>query len=225
MFDTLWTMCENHVEGQRPVTGESLLENGTRVELASPGARLLARLADTFFVFFLAAVVLIVIHSLRVGHFEESEIVELGGLEGAVIGAVWLLYEIAGYRRCGSGSSLGKRLLRIRAVNARDGSAVSLWAALNRWSILAGGLIVLVIASGSNPPLTYVAFSAVSAVSILWSPTRQGWHDMAAGSVVIQVPTWTFATLWERFRESRREDLELLRGIRRRIKSAFPSRR
>ena len=215
-------MCEEQVPDQGLVTGEMRLRNGQLVELASPGARLLARLVDTLLAFALASVVALGIHRLGVpGLFESPDIKDLRSLEGAVLGVVWSFYEIAGRRLYGHGSSAGKHLLRIRAVSARDGAAISLRAALNRWSILAGGLMVLLVTQGTSSPLTYFALVAVSAVSMLWSPTRQGWHDMAAGSVVIRVPAWTWRAVWERFRELRREDKELLLEVLRWIKRRF----
>ena len=76
---------------------------------------------------------------------------------------------------------------------ALDGDLLGWQKAMNRWSVLAGGLGFLVITEARSSPSYAYAAIAASAGVILVAQHGQGLHNRAAGSVVIRVQKWTWA--------------------------------
>lgn len=72
------------------------------------------------------------------------------------------------------GATLGKRLTRLRVVDASTARPIGLARAAVRLLVPAAASLVVV-----GPLLV--------ALSVLWDPRRQGWHDRAARSVVLDV--------------------------------------
>ena len=94
----------------------------------------------------------------------------------------------------GGRSTLGMRIVNLRVARALDGEPVRLPEAVIRWSILELPAFLVTIVLRTVPlgwPLeTVVIFSSdiwliVLLVSIARSPTRQGYHDRAAQTVVV----------------------------------------
>ena len=90
--------------------------------------------------------------------------------------------------------TLGMRLVNLRVARALDGNPVRLPAAVIRWSILELPAFIVTIVLRNVPlgwPLDIIViFSGniwliVLLVSIARSPTRQGYHDRAAHTVVV----------------------------------------
>lgn len=75
-----------------------------------------------------------------------------------------------------TGKSLGKKLMRIRVVQQGGGQAPSLGRSVGRCAIPVGLVIV--------PVLGAIA-SLLCYASITWDANRQGWHDKAAKTHVI----------------------------------------
>ena len=75
-----------------------------------------------------------------------------------------------------SGKSLGKKLLRIRVVQQGDGQAPSLGPSVGRCAI-PYGLVIFPVLGAFASLLCYA--------SITWDANRQGWHDKAAKTLVI----------------------------------------
>ncbi|HEY0215327.1 MAG TPA: RDD family protein [Cellulomonas sp.] len=75
-----------------------------------------------------------------------------------------------------TGATLGSRLLGIRTLSARTGRPAGLLAILLRQVVLGAGALAL-----------YVGIYVVAA-SGTWdtSPSRRGWHDKAAGTMVLR---------------------------------------
>ncbi|WP_448062072.1 RDD family protein [Cellulomonas hominis] len=75
-----------------------------------------------------------------------------------------------------TGATLGSRLLGIRTLSARTGLPAGLLAILLRQVVLTAGSVVVLVG-------TYVV-----AASGTWdaSPSRRGWHDKAAGTMVLR---------------------------------------
>ncbi|MEU7981035.1 RDD family protein [Micromonospora sp. NPDC049081] len=174
------------------------------VPLAGYGARLLARLIDFGVVFGLNAVV----NGWFVWrYFEETapylrEAVrramagdssrdglpaigeQAGGLQIAILviaTALWFAYEVP--TMASGGQTLGKRLLRIRAVPVDADQPLGFGRATRRWSTM-GMPTLLWFCCGFGLLLQFV-----DAVSALFDhPLRQALHDKRAQTVVVQVP-------------------------------------
>ncbi|MEV4842041.1 RDD family protein [Micromonospora matsumotoense] len=174
------------------------------VPLAGYGARLLARLVDFGVVFGLNAVV----NGWFVWrYFEETapylrEVVrramasdssreglptigeQAGGLQIAILviaTALWFAYEVP--TMASGGQTLGKRLLRIRAVPVDADQPLGFGRATRRWSTM-GMPTLLWFCCGLGLLLQFV-----DAVSALFDhPLRQALHDKRAQTVVVQVP-------------------------------------
>ena len=102
--------------------------------------------------------------------------------------ATLTLYELIVLAGIGRGRSPGRALAGIRVVRVRDGRALSWREAINRWSILGIGFSILMLWPSLRDDWRSLAIAAASGATILLSGTRQGWHDMAAGSVVVRQP-------------------------------------
>lgn len=76
-----------------------------------------------------------------------------------------------------TGQTLGKRLLRIQVVDVTTGRPPGLGGATIRYLVPS----VPALLPGFGPLLGLLVY-----LSAVWSPTRQGWHDRAAGTVVVR---------------------------------------
>ena len=76
-----------------------------------------------------------------------------------------------------SGQTVGKRVLHIQVVDVATGTPPRLGGATIRY---------LVPAVPSLVPGVGGLISLLVYLSALWSPSRQGWHDRAAGTVVVR---------------------------------------
>ena len=143
------------------------------VQLASPGARLLARVIDTV-IMSVPLVVLLV----AVVNWDAS--FGLGGslrwqLALAVMG---VLYEVPMIAK--KGQTLGKMAAGIRVVRADDAGAPSWRDSVVRWVIPA--------ALGCLPYVGGILW-LLAFVSLIWDDARQGWHDDHAGTLVVKART------------------------------------
>lgn len=143
------------------------LGSGEVVVLASRGSRLGARIIDMLLMGVIYTTVLVL----------SGDAVGLGinpNVWGAIIVATLVLYEVPFVAM--KGQTPGKMVSRLAVVRT-DVSGVPGWrAAIARWAI--PGLLVLV-------PVVGGILSLVCYVSLTWHRHRQGWHDMAARTVVI----------------------------------------
>ncbi|MFJ6196021.1 RDD family protein [Micromonospora sp. NPDC092111] len=172
--------------------------------LAGYGARLLARLIDFGAVFLLNAVVngwfvwryveetapylreagrrALAGDSSREGLPEIGE--QVNGLRIAILviaTALWFAYEVPSM--ASGGQTLGKRLLRIRAVPVEADQPLGFGRATRRWSTL-GMPTLLWFCCGFGLLLQFV-----DAVSALFDhPLRQALHDKRAQTVVVRLP-------------------------------------
>jgi uncharacterized RDD family membrane protein YckC len=83
-----------------------------------------------------------------------------------------------------SGQTLGKRVVRIRAIDAGTGGPLGPQRGLLR-ALLPLALGVLGALSATTFSLA-LAVVALDGLWPLWQPQRQSWHDMIAGSVVVR---------------------------------------
>ena len=153
--------------------GQALIRSGEMVELANPGARLLARVIDIV----IMSVPLVV---LLVGLVNWDASFGLVGplrwqLALAVTGA---LYEVPMIAK--KGQTLGKTAARIRVVRADDAGAPRWRDSVVRWVVPA--------ALGCLPYVGGILWLLVF-VSLIWDDARQGWHDDHAGTLVVKART------------------------------------
>lgn len=168
---------EPPASGGRAVTGWAELGNGEVVELASPGARLGARILDAI-VIVVAMLVLFTLGIAGAGMAGGSnDGVAVGGLFLSTLAAlaVGLLYEVVQIALWGQ--TLGKRMTSVKVVHAVHGGLPGWGKAVGRWAI--PGLLGLI-------PLIGWLLALICYLSLLWDRVRQGWHDKAAGTLVIK---------------------------------------
>ncbi|MDQ3384778.1 MAG: RDD family protein, partial [Actinomycetota bacterium] len=76
-----------------------------------------------------------------------------------------------------TGQTIGKRVLRIQVVDVVTGRPPNLGGAAIRHLVPSVPNVV----PGVGPLVGLLVY-----LSAVWSPTRQGWHDRAAGTVVVR---------------------------------------
>jgi uncharacterized RDD family membrane protein YckC len=148
------------------------------------GARLAARLLDTA----LVLVALLPLHLLtgwlgldQGPHYDQAsgQVVEGGSALLRTAFTAVAVAAVVGYEvvlTATQGATLGKRALRLRVVRRLDGSLPSWGRAAVRWLLPAAGLLAC-----------FVGGLVVYASPLLdRSGFNRGWHDRAAGTVVIR---------------------------------------
>ena len=140
---------------------------------ANIGTRFWARLIDVV-VLAVPSIVLLVLSGvdLGTGRFEPPLWTR------AAVLVIAALYEISFVAM--TGQTIGKRLLKIQVVDVTTGRPPALGGASIRY--LVHGVLALV-------PLVGSVLELLVYLSAIWSPTRQGWHDRAAGTVVVRTAT------------------------------------
>ena len=162
------------------VTGWAALGTGERVELASPGARLGARLLDVV-IMVIAVFVLLLIFGASISLGSESDegsVLALGALLG-----MFLLFALAGIAYevtmiALKGQTVGKMATSVKVVRADNGQLPGWGKSIARWIIPA--------LLGIIPFIGWV-LSLLCYVSLTWDKVRQGWHDKAAATLVVKV--------------------------------------
>ena len=159
--------------GTARVGGDDRRSDATRQAqyvLADSGARLFARILDG--VLLLGVTLALVVPASVAAGTAVVRVMMLLFVVGAVVG---LLYEPLMIAR--NGQTVGKMLLRVRVVRA-DGSGVpSVGRSFRRWAV--PGVLAFIPFVGWL--LTLVCYG-----SLLWDRSKQGWHDKAAGTVVVR---------------------------------------
>ena len=167
-------------------TGWATLGTGEQVELASPAARLGARIIDMIIFFSIAALIVCIAYLTgkdAIGGEDDpiakllviSRIINDVSILMTLIGVLALLYEITFVAF--NGQTLGKMGTSVRVVRADNGASPGWGKSIIRWLI---PTLLAVI-----PCVGVLAF--VSYLAILWDRCRQGWHDKAAGTIVVKV--------------------------------------
>jgi uncharacterized RDD family membrane protein YckC len=158
----------------------------TRPPFGSLSARCAASLVD------LAVVALLewpVSHAVHGAGFASQVLVQL----------LPALYLVLAYTRIGGGQTLGKRLLRLRVVDAR-GAPLTLAASARRWAVAVGVAWPLwwlrPVGPGLEMPPTIAGWGVIAIVLAVLAidswlllanlPTRRSLHDLTAGSFVVR---------------------------------------
>ena len=160
-------------EGRR--TGWAELATGETVELARPAARFGGRLLDIVIFGIIYVVVVIVIGGASVDSGDSDGFgggILAASLIGLVIGLAYEVVQIAVW-----GQTLGKRMTGIKVVSAAHGGVPGWGKAVGRWLI--PGLVSLI-------PFVGWLLAILCYVSLTWDRVYQGWHDKAAGTLVVR---------------------------------------
>ena len=136
---------------------------------ASLGSRLAARLLDGVLLAVPIVLAMIAVVDLDADPIEVPLWLRAATL---VLAAVYEIVFIAF-----TGQTLGKRLLRIEVVDVTTGRPPRLDGASIRYLVPS----VPALVPGIGAVITILVY-----LSAAWSPTRQGWHDRAAGTVVVR---------------------------------------
>ena len=139
---------------------------------ASIGTRFAARLVDGLLLAVPATALTLAVVDLDADRIEVPLWIRAATLLMAAV------YEIAFIAF--TGQTPGKRLLRIRVVDVTTGRPPRLDGATIRY---------LVPSVPALLPEIGAVITLVVYLSATWSPTRQGWHDRAAGTVVVRAPS------------------------------------
>lgn len=171
-----------------------VLGDGKPVALASPVARAVARFIDSLIHAGLGFGGLILIFLATFCIWCATHETNGGQVTlGVLLVAAWAFYEpvLVAWR----GQTLGKAVCAVKVVRVADGHPPNFGLALVRWTIpfVAGAaLLPALVLSGveiQSDPLRIAAILAMWAplylTSFLDSDRRRGWHDKAAGTVVI----------------------------------------
>jgi uncharacterized RDD family membrane protein YckC len=150
-------------------------------DLASPGARIGARIIDSVIQMALVVPVVILWIASASTTSPESDVGVFIGLGGSILVtvlglALWALYEIA--FTAVKGATPGKMALRIRVVRVADGQVPGWGTASLRWLPNLGQLLCSLI------PL---ALAVWALVNLFANPLRQTPFDLAAKTVVVNV--------------------------------------
>ena len=154
--------------GGASAPGSATLGTGDTVELGSLLARLGGRLIDIAIV---AAVSLILFLTL----WSDAEGLGASILFSVSSAAIGILYEVTMIANLGQ--TVGKMVTKIRVARADNGG-------LPGWS-KSGVRWILPAAASFIPYVGFLAWLLVYC-SLLWHNRRQGWHDLAAGTLVIK---------------------------------------
>ena len=149
--------------------GRAALGFGEQVELAGPGARLGARIIDTLIVGSALLIFLVIVSALEFGNAEDL----LGVMLIAM--AIGVAYEVV--LIAVRGQTLGKMLVSIKVIRADFGGVPGAGKSVIRWIIPVAASLV---------PLIGPLVSLLVYISLLWDSNRQGWHDKAAGTLVVK---------------------------------------
>ena len=144
------------------------------VLLATPGARVGARLVDAHIFSVLWAVVLIVsIFALDAADVDGPDVGFLVVLTVPLIVA-GLIYEVVMVAT--RGQTLGKMAVGIKVVRFDTGARPGAGKSFGRWAL--PNLVLLI-------PLVGWLFTMFCYLSLTWGNDRQGWHDKAARTLVV----------------------------------------
>ena len=171
------------------LTGWTTLNTGKEVQLASPGRRLAARAVDWAIGTFAWIVVSILTNPPAssdpitfYNSFAIAALIVLG------LGACYEISMIA-FR----GQTIGKAVAGARVVRADDGMVPGAMRATLRWLVVAAPRLPVVLAltlggealASAALWLVWVPWTIMYA-SLLWGRDHRGWHDKAAGTIVVR---------------------------------------
>ena len=168
------------------------LGDGGRVRVASFGDRIISRTLDPvlWVLFALAVLTITVIEGVARefgGGYDEDEAMKLAIGVSVGLFVTICMYEV--FATQAWGRTLGKRLSHLRVIRFDNGLVPDPGQAVARGSVLcASGLIGSVAAAIVGVPLPMlggIALSLLMLMSSLLDKNGRGWHDKAAGTIVV----------------------------------------
>lgn len=164
--------------GPHPPKGTVTLDTGENVELASLVTRLTAKVLD-FVILFVSCLIIVVISIKLIFGATGSADPELYWAGVAILTYILVLlatpvYEITFVAL--KGQTPGKMAACIKVVRADNGGPPG-------WGKSAGRGLILAVAYAAM----ILLLGLLVHISLLWDRRRQGWHDKAAGTLVIKV--------------------------------------
>lgn len=181
-------MTDNATRGlPRPIAQDGMvtLANGQTRRLAGLWSRLLARLLDIIITGVVVAILFAVGFLGEAGDetfWRAFFINENGGLTWRAL-LIGLLYEVVLIAFLGR--TIGKMIMGIKVVKARNGGIPLPLKAFIRYAVIAGIWGILGRISEPVAAITGLANLLVF-LSPVFKKTRQGWHDILATTVVIK---------------------------------------
>ena len=173
------------------ITGWTTLNTGKEVQLASPGRRLAARAVDWAIGAFAWIVISILSNPSVPGSDPITRFYTALAIGALIVLGLGGCYEIAmiAFR----GQTIGKAVAGARVVRADDGMDPGAMRSTLRWLVVAAPRLPVVLAltlggatlSAAALLLVWVLWPIVYA-SLLWGSDHQGWHDKAAGTLVVR---------------------------------------
>ena len=154
----------------RPVTGWVTLGTGQQVELADPIARLGAKVID--WLMFWVVTLAVILPTAFAFRGSGPRIIVLLFLMFALLGLIYDPVLIAT-----RGQTVGKMATKIRVARADNGDLPGWGKSIGRWAI--PGVLSFI-------PLVGFILALLCYASLTWDGSRQGWHDKAAGTVVVK---------------------------------------
>ena len=168
------------------MTGWANLGAGGTVELASPGARLGARIIAIVIMVAVAIVLFIVTLASAFGLNSDDSTISDDEAAATAVGsflvmalaltAIGVLYEVTMIAL--KGQTLGKMATSIKVIRADNGLLPGWGKSIGRWIIPAALGVI---------PFVGWLLSLLVYVSLTWDRARQGWHDKAAATLVVKV--------------------------------------
>jgi uncharacterized RDD family membrane protein YckC len=141
--------------------------------LATIGSRIGARLLDGLIIGLPLTVLMFVVSDVS----EDRKTIDTPLWAPLLATLVAALYEVILIRKWGQ--TVGKRVLGIKVVRVTDGSLPDWTASVVRYLLPVVPLLIPV-------PVLNVALSLVVYLVAVTHPLRRGWHDRAAGTLVIK---------------------------------------
>lgn len=165
------------------MTGWAITGTGQQLELASAGARLGARILDIL----IMVVAMVILGILGVAALltpssgdpviDDEATISLTVIFSfvALAAVIGFLYEVV--MIAVRGQTLGKMMTSIKVVRADNGLGPGWGKSIGRWIIPT--VVAFIPAVGG-------LLSLLVYLSLLWDSARQGWHDKAAGTLVVK---------------------------------------
>ena len=172
-------------------TGSTTLKTGQQVPLASPSRRLAARAVDWAVGAFAWIVISMLSNPWAPGGHPITRFYTAFAVGALIVLGLGVCYEIA--MIAWRGQTVGKAVAGVRVVRAADGMDPGAMRAALRWLVVAAPRLPLVLAltlggetvEAAALLLVWVLWPIVY-VSLLWGRDHQGWHDKAAGTLVVR---------------------------------------
>ena len=181
-----------------PVAGQAYQPVPPSYVVASFGRRFGALLLDGIGIAVVGAIAVAALHIPGVattttaanGGTETTYMVTNSGWSAVSLALISAVYCISFWAT--SGATLGQRMLGLHVFDAAGPKPLPLQGAAVRWFVLFGigyliGAIAILSPNTSGVVgLGQLAWVIILAVTTYQSPTKQGWHDRAAGSYVVR---------------------------------------